>query len=86
MELLSDNGAIYRYIDTSSTVEPELLYDTEYKLERNPDYRLHFKAVPPYIGYGYSLEALWSITLAVILIIFCLVRGVKWLKEQLAGF
>ncbi|MYM61149.1 RNase E specificity factor CsrD [Vibrio sp. OCN044] len=85
MELLSDNGAIYRYIDTSSTVEPELLYDTEYKLERNPDYRLHFKAVPPYIGYGYSLEALWSITLAVILIIFCLVRGVKWLKEQLAG-
>ncbi|MCG9680982.1 RNase E specificity factor CsrD [Vibrio sp. Isolate23] len=85
MELLSDNGVIYRYKDTSSKVDTTLLYDTEYQLERNIGYRLHFKAVPPYIGYGYSLEALWSITLAVALIIFCLMRGVKWLKEQLAG-
>ncbi|GLT17104.1 RNase E specificity factor CsrD [Vibrio zhanjiangensis] len=85
MELLSDNGVIYRYTDTSSTVDKVLLYDTEYKLERNSDYRLHFRAVPPYIGYGYSIEALWSITLAVALIIFCLIRGVKWLKEQLEG-
>ncbi|MCG9598781.1 RNase E specificity factor CsrD [Vibrio sp. Isolate25] len=85
MELLSDKGVIYRYKDTSSKVDTTLLYDTEYQLERNIGYRLHFKAVPPYIGYGYSLEALWSITLAVALIIFCLMRGVKWLKEQLAG-
>ncbi|MBN3493499.1 RNase E specificity factor CsrD [Vibrio neptunius] len=85
MELLSTHGVIYRYKDTSSKVDKVLLYDTEYQLERNIGYRLHFKAVPPYIGYGYSLEALWSITLAVVLIIFCLMRGVKWLKEQLAG-
>lgn len=86
MELLSSHGVIYRYKDTSSKVDKVLLYDAEYQLERNIGYRLHFKAVPPYIGYGYSLEALWSITLAVVLIIFCLMRGVKWLKEQLAGF
>ncbi|MFY2509765.1 RNase E specificity factor CsrD [Vibrio pectenicida] len=85
MELLSANGIIYRYKDTSSTIEQALLYDAVYQLKRNPDYRLHFRAVPPYIGYGYSLEALWSITLAVILIVFCLMRGVKWLKEQLEG-
>ncbi|NOI78483.1 RNase E specificity factor CsrD [Vibrio coralliilyticus] len=85
MKLLSDNGVIYRYKDTSSKVDKALLYDVEYQLERNVGYRLQFKAVPPYIGYGYSLEALWSITLAVALIIFCLMRGVKWLKEQLAG-
>jgi RNase E specificity factor CsrD len=85
MKLLSDNGMIYRYKDTSSKVDKALLYDVEYQLERNVGYRLQFKAVPPYIGYGYSLEALWSITLAVALIIFCLMRGVKWLREQLAG-
>ncbi|ERB65804.1 RNase E specificity factor CsrD [Vibrio coralliilyticus OCN008] len=85
MKLLSNNGVIYRYKDTSSKVDKALLYDVEYQLERNVGYRLQFKAVPPYIGYGYSLEALWSITLAVALIIFCLMRGVKWLKEQLAG-
>ena len=85
MKLLSDNGVIYRYKDTSSKVDKALLYDVEYQLERNVGYRLQFKAVPPYIGYGYSLEALWSITLAVALIIFCLMRGVKWLREQLAG-
>ncbi|NOH64574.1 RNase E specificity factor CsrD [Vibrio sp. RE88] len=85
MKLLSDSGVIYRYKDTSSKVDKALLYDVEYQLERNVGYRLQFKAVPPYIGYGYSLEALWSITLAVALIIFCLMRGVKWLKEQLAG-
>ncbi|WP_333005431.1 RNase E specificity factor CsrD [Vibrio coralliilyticus] len=85
MKLLSNNGVIYRYKDTSSKVDKALLYDVEYQLERNVGYRLQFKAVPPYIGYGYSLEALWSITLAVALIIFCLMRGVKWLREQLAG-
>ncbi|NOH55748.1 RNase E specificity factor CsrD [Vibrio coralliilyticus] len=85
MKLLSDNGVIYRYKDTSSKVDKALLYDVEYQLERNVGYQLQFKAVPPYIGYGYSLEALWSITLAVALIIFCLMRGVKWLREQLAG-
>lgn len=85
MELLSEFGVIYRFKDTSSKVETALLYETEYTLERNQGYRIHFKAVPPYIGYGYSIQALWSITLAVAFIVFCLVRGLKWLKEQLYG-
>ncbi|MDN3608301.1 RNase E specificity factor CsrD [Vibrio ostreicida] len=85
MELRSTNGVIYRYKDTASKIDRALLYETDYQLERNPDFYLHFKAVPPYFGLGYSLEALWSITLAVVLIVFCLMRGLKWLKEQLAG-
>tara|TARA_Y100001956_G_scaffold82830_1_gene106001 strand:+ start:11027 stop:12970 length:1944 start_codon:yes stop_codon:yes gene_type:complete len=85
MELASSYGTIYRFKDTSSKVDPALLYHVEYTLERNDGYKLRFKAVPPYIGYGYSMQALWSITLAVILIIFCLMQGVKWLKEQLSG-
>lgn len=85
MELASSYGTIYRFKDTSSKVDPALLYRVEYTLERNEGYLLRFQAVPPYIGYGYSMQALWSITLAVILIVFCLMRGVKWLKEQLSG-
>lgn len=85
MELASNYGTVYRFKDTSSKVDPALLYEVEYTLERNDGYTIRFRAVPPYIGYGYSLQALWSITLAVILIIFCLMRGVKWLKEQLIG-
>lgn len=85
MELLSSYGVIYRFKDTSSKVDDSLLYEAKYTLERNDGYSLRFKAVPPYIGYGYSMQALWSITLAVVLIVFCLMRGLKWLKEQLYG-
>lgn len=31
---------------------------------------MHFKAVPPYLNYNYSLQAMWSTTLAVLLIVF----------------
>ncbi|UUM30901.1 RNase E specificity factor CsrD [Vibrio japonicus] len=85
MELVSSYGTIYRFKDTASKVAPSLLYQTEYVLERNQGYRIRFKAVPPYIGFGYSMQALWSITLAIVLIIFCLIQGVKWLKKQLHG-
>lgn len=85
MELLSSYGVIYRFKDTSSKVANELLYEVEYTLERNRGYQIHFKAIPPYIGFGYSMQALWSITLAIGLVVFCLLRGLKWLKEQLYG-
>lgn len=85
MELHSSYGVIYRFKDTTSKVDASLLYQTQYTLERNDGYSIRFKAVPPYIGYGYSMQALWSITLAVALIVFCLHRGLQWLKEQLHG-
>ncbi|WP_194439098.1 RNase E specificity factor CsrD [Vibrio fluminensis] len=85
MELSSQVGVIYRYRDTSSKIDPALFYKADYSLERNPGFTVRFTAVPPYVGYGYSMQALWSITLAVALIVFCLIRGMKWLKEQLIG-
>ncbi|MGF1698162.1 RNase E specificity factor CsrD [Vibrio lamellibrachiae] len=85
MELSSSAGIIYRFKDTASRVDPTRLYSREYSLERNNGYQIKFKAVPPYLGYTDSFSALWTITLAVGLIIFCLIRGVKWLKEQLIG-
>lgn len=85
MELHSSYGVIYRFKDTTSKIDASLLYQTQYTLDRNDGYSIRFKAVPPYIGYGYSMQALWSITLAVALIVFCLHRGLKWLKDQLHG-
>ncbi|WP_070963213.1 RNase E specificity factor CsrD [Vibrio sonorensis] len=85
MELHSQAGTVYRFKDTGSKVDKNRLYQARFDLERNPGYSITFKAIPPYIGYGYSMQALWSITLAVVLIVFCLMRGVRWLKSQLHG-
>ncbi len=85
MELSSPSGVIYRYRDTSSKIDASLLHHAQYQLERNSDYTLSFAAIPPYVGYGYSVQGLWSITLSVGLIIFCLYQGLKWLRAQLYG-
>ncbi|MCE0493444.1 RNase E specificity factor CsrD [Vibrio salinus] len=85
MTLNSPQGVVYHFKDNSSNVDPHRLFVTDIPLKRNKGYELHFKAVPPYIGYTYSMGAMWSITLAVAFIIFCLVRSIKWLKEQLMG-
>jgi RNase E specificity factor CsrD len=85
MKLSNKTGIVYRFKDTATQIDPNRLYERSFILERNEGYRIEFKALPPYIGYSYSLEAMWSITLAVALIIFCLARGVRWLKEQLMG-
>lgn len=85
MQLSSTTGVVYRFKDTSSQIAVNRLYERTFQLERNSNYNIAFKALPPYIGYSYSFEAMWSITLAVGLVIFCLVRSVRWLKEQLVG-
>lgn len=85
MTLNSPDGMAYHFKDASSKVDPHRLFVSDIPLKIHNGYKLHFKAVPPYIGYTYSLGSMWSITLAVAFIIFCLVRGVKWLKKQLSG-
>jgi RNase E specificity factor CsrD len=85
MTLSSKSGVIYRFRDTNSKVDPSRLYLSDIPLQRNPGLTLHFKAVPPYINFAYSLSAMWSTTFAIMLIVFCLLRGVKWLKAQLYG-
>ncbi|MDR9825941.1 RNase E specificity factor CsrD [Vibrio sp. FNV 38] len=85
MRLLSEAGVVYRYKNTSSRTDKNLLMEKEFELERNPGYRIIFTVLPPFLGYSYSIGAMWSITLAFVLITFCLVRGVGWLKIQLYG-
>ena len=85
MTLSSESGELYRFRDTNSKVAPSRLYQTDIALQRNQGLTLHFKVIPPYVGFSYSLSAMWSTTFAVILVIFCLMRGVKWLRAQLLG-
>lgn len=85
MQLLSPSGVIYRFKDTSNRVPKERLYSEVLPLKGHKDYRVSFKIIPPYHGYSYSFSAMFSITFAVLLVVFCLLRGVKWLKEQLMG-
>ncbi len=85
MQLLSPAGVVYRFKNTAPNKVHLSLFEGTYPLERNQGYQVYFKAIPPYVGFQYSMQAFWSITLAVLLVVFCLLRGVKWLKEQLIG-
>ena len=86
LEIRSTNtGTIFDYRDTSQKWDTAMLYGDEFALMSHPDYVLEIKLVPPYVGYSYSIGALSSFTFAIILIIFCLYQGVKWLQQQLLG-
>ncbi|NNN44628.1 MULTISPECIES: RNase E specificity factor CsrD [unclassified Vibrio] len=85
MQLSSEAGIVYRFNDSSSKIATERLYQADFVLAHHQGYRIHFKAVPPYLSYDYSMSAMGAISLAVALIVFCLVQGIKWLKEQLLG-
>lgn len=85
MRLLSQVGVVYRYKNTASRHDTALLVEQSFELERNPGYSIIFTVMPPYLGFGYSIGALSSISLAFALIAFCLVRGVGWLRKQLHG-
>ncbi|MGR5541424.1 RNase E specificity factor CsrD, partial [Vibrio campbellii] len=71
MKLSSQAGVVYRYKNTSSRADKDLLMNKEFELDRNPGYTIVFTILPPYLGYSYSLGAMWSITLAFGLITFC---------------
>ena len=85
MQLSSSAGVVYRYKNTSPMIDRTIIYQRTYTLERNDGYTISFTALPPYLGVRYSLEAMWSVTLAFGLIVFCLMQGVKWLRLQLIG-
>jgi len=85
LEIISKAGVVYQFRDTAAVVDQTRLKLLSFPLESHSDYVANFKVIPPYLNASYSMEAMSSITLAVGLIIFCLLRGVKWLKGQLYG-
>lgn len=85
MTLTRSEQVIYRFKNYPRQLDKSRLYQREYLLPSHPEYQIHFTVIPAYLGYSYSFGALSSISLAVVLVLFCLLRGVKWLKRQLKG-
>ncbi|WP_153446145.1 RNase E specificity factor CsrD [Vibrio algicola] len=89
-KLSSPAGVIYQFTDRALTqpslqAQSVLLYQKQISLNRNQGYIAVFEVIPPYSDSSYSFQAFFSLTCAVLLVVFCLIRGLKWLKEQLSG-
>ncbi|MEZ9420148.1 RNase E specificity factor CsrD [Vibrio breoganii] len=85
LEVSTPNSVIFNYHDTEAQFDQTRLISISNPLVLNPTYTVDVKVLPPYIGYSYSVGALWSLTLAFGLIAICLIQGVRWLREQLQG-
>ncbi|WP_105900774.1 RNase E specificity factor CsrD [Vibrio gangliei] len=87
LKLISPAGQVYLFNNKSMLQNNDdiLLYNKTYPLKRNPDYYAEYQTVPPYANNSYSFEAFFSLTLAVLLVLFCLLKGLQWLRTQLYG-
>lgn len=85
LEISSKTGLLYRYEQIQTAVRPLDLIENEYPLPSNPGFFLSIKSVPPYANFAYSIGAMSSLSLAVLVIVFGLYWGIKWLRVQLRG-
>ena len=87
LQLSSPSGVIYSFRDKILDQQKDtlLLYKKVYALQKNANYSAEFQVIPPYTNNSYSFEAFFSLTLAVLLVVFCLLKGLHWLREQLYG-
>lgn len=87
LTLSSPAGVIYSFRDKILDQQEDtlLLYKKVYALQKNANYLAEFRVIPPYTDNSYSFEAFFSLTLAVLLVVFCLLKGLHWLREQLYG-
>ncbi|OBU28555.1 RNase E specificity factor CsrD [Photobacterium kishitanii] len=65
--------------------DPNILYHHQYLLPLHPRYQVTIAAIPLYSEFTYSLGAMSSISLALLIVILGLIRGVHWLRTQLYG-
>lgn len=85
MTISSVDGIIYRYIHPNRTSYKARLVKSQYLLDNHPSYTIHLTALPPYLEQSHSFSALSFISLAIVLVLFCLAQGVRWLQKQLKG-
>lgn len=87
LKVMSPVGQVYLFTNKAllNNNDDLLLYKKTYPLKRNTDYYAEFQAIPPYANNSYSFEAFFSLTLAVLLVLFCLLKGLQWLRTQLYG-
>ncbi|USD66723.1 RNase E specificity factor CsrD [Vibrio sp. SCSIO 43136] len=85
MEITARSDVIYHFVDTQAIVDKTRIKSLSFDLPSHPGFKVEFKLIPLFLTSSYSLEAMSSITLAVALIVFILMQGVKWLRGQLYG-
>ncbi|MGR5128810.1 RNase E specificity factor CsrD [Photobacterium swingsii] len=85
LEVGSDAGVIYSFRGLQKIQDPNILHLGHYQLEHNPGFYIELKSLPPYTEFTYSIGAMSSISLAIVMIIMGLVWGMNWLRLQLHG-
>ncbi|MGF1766490.1 RNase E specificity factor CsrD [Enterovibrio makurazakiensis] len=85
LEISSKTGMLYRYEQVKTAVKPLELIENHYDLPSNPGFYIKIRSVPPYADFAYSIGAMSSLSLAVLIIVLALTWGIKWLRIQLLG-
>lgn len=85
MQLDDSSGTIYQFVNHAIQIENKQLLRIHLPLAHHAEHQLTVKYVPLYLGYGYSLEVMSALSIAVAVIFFGVLWGMKWLKAQVIG-
>ncbi|KKD60015.1 diguanylate phosphodiesterase [Grimontia sp. AD028] len=85
LEINSKTGLLYHYEQIQTVGKSLDLIVNRYDLPSNPGFFIVIKSVPPYADFAYSIGAMSSLSLAVLVIVLALSWGIRWLRTQLLG-
>ncbi|SMY36820.1 RNase E specificity factor CsrD [Photobacterium malacitanum] len=85
LTVTDNNHPVFDFKSDQVIPDPNVLYRHQYKLPSHSDYQVTITAIPLYSEFTYSLGAMSSISLAMLIVILGLMRGVHWLRTQLYG-
>jgi RNase E specificity factor CsrD len=85
LEISSSAGSMYSFKGLHPLTDPNVLHISHYQLEKNAGFNIDIKSLPPYTEFTYSIGAMSSISIAIMIIIMGLVWGMNWLRKQLRG-
>ncbi len=78
-------GSVFHYEQVKYTAPSTQRFELVYQLTHNPDLQITVTSVPALTYTSYSLGAMSSITLAILIIGIGVVFGIDWLRKQLHG-
>jgi RNase E specificity factor CsrD len=82
--IIKDKQLLYSFKE-EGLYNSAALFRQTYPLKQHPGYTISFAAIAPYTSVAYSIGPLFSITIAISIIILGLIWGVNWLRQQLLG-
>ena len=85
LTVTDNNHPVFDFKSDQVIPDPNVLYRHQYKLPSHSEYQVTITAIPLYSEFTYSLGAMSSISLAILIVILGLMRGVHWLRTQLYG-